>query len=214
MNLKMTQTHYKVHLCSLEPNWWLFTVSGLLSLMFGITALFMPFVTLLVSTLLFGAYAVVDGMLDIITGIHHAQRRRQWVGLIISGILGIAAGLVILITPHVASIILSSFLWWVIALWAMTTGFFEIVDGVRLRKEIRDGWLLVLSGILSVGAGIAMMILFTPETSLAMAALFIGANSIGSGIISLMLSYKLYRMKKGSPDGTDMIKPTKIYKYK
>ena len=45
----------------------------------------------------------------------------------------------------------------VIAWWAILTGIFEIVAAVKLRKELTNEWLLIVSGALSVLFGVLVI---------------------------------------------------------
>src|SRR5437016_3040602 len=46
----------------LSRNWWTFMIRGIAAVIFGILALAMPGIALVVLVLLFGAYALVDGV--------------------------------------------------------------------------------------------------------------------------------------------------------
>ena len=51
----------------LARHWWVMAVRGAAALLFGIVALIWPQITLTVLVLLFGAYALVDGVLALVT---------------------------------------------------------------------------------------------------------------------------------------------------
>lgn len=66
--------------------------------------------------------------------------------LIVVGLLGIAAGIVTFLWPGLTALVLL----YIIAIWALVAGVFQIIAAVRFRKEIRNEWLLGLSGVVSV----------------------------------------------------------------
>jgi uncharacterized membrane protein HdeD (DUF308 family) len=75
--------------------------------------------------------------------------------LVVVGLLGIAVGILTFVWPGITALVLILF----IGAWALVTGIFEIIGAIRLRKEIDDEWMLILSGILSVLFGLGVMIL-------------------------------------------------------
>jgi uncharacterized membrane protein HdeD (DUF308 family) len=179
--------------CSLEPNWWVFALRGVLAFIFGVAAMFMPAAAVLAMTIVFGAYALVDGALFVVAGIRKARQGRRWWTLVFTGALGIAAGLIALIAPHVATFALMAFLWTLLGLWAVSTGILEVIAAVRLRREIRGEWLLALDGILSVllGAAVPILLVLYPLAGMVALGLMIGAYALVSGIVLLVLAYKL-----------------------
>ena len=52
----------------LARNWWAFALQGVLAIVWGILAILWPGLTLRVLVTLFGAYALVDGILSVIAG--------------------------------------------------------------------------------------------------------------------------------------------------
>jgi len=100
-------------------------------------------------------------------------------------VVGIAAGIFTFVQPGVTAIALLM----LIAVWAIVHGVFEISAAIRLRKEIQNEWLLILSGLLSVAFG-ALMIL-NPGAG-ALAVLWIlGAFSVAYGVLLVVLAFKL-----------------------
>ena len=78
-----------------------------------------------------------------------------------------------------------------IAVWAIATGIIQIIGGIRLRKEIDNEWLPIVSGVLSVLFG--LLLLAQPGAG-ALAMIFvIGAYAIAQGILTMAFSWRLRR---------------------
>ena len=141
-------------LCSLSENWWAFVLRGVLALVIAVLAWLMPAEAILALTLVFGAFAFADGVFGLVAAVRHMRREERWGWLAFSGVLGILTGLVVLITPFVATFVLAVFLWASIAFWSIFSGVSEIVTAIRLRKEIEGEVWLALGGIVSVLLGL------------------------------------------------------------
>lgn len=138
---------------SLVKNWWLVALRGLLALILGIVILLMPEASAVFLVLFIGIYALVDGIFALVVAIiNKPQHKDRW-WLLFEGIIGILAGIVILMSPLMAAI----FLLYFIAFWALFTGIFEIVFAIAQWKELPDKWLLLLAGIFSLLLGILIL---------------------------------------------------------
>lgn len=187
-----------VFFCSLVPNWWIFALRGLVSTIFGCLMVFMPASTLLSITSLFGAFAITDAIFFIMYAINQAYKGRQWGGLILSGIMSLIVGVIVLVTPQIASISILIFLWvMMLCIRSVAIGTFEAAAGMGLLKEIEGEWLLAFHGFcyLTLGLGGFILYWFKPLESLLTLCLAIGAYFIASGLILLFLSFKLYKKK-------------------
>lgn len=169
---------------SLARNWWAVVLRGLAAIVFGIIAILAPGISLAALVLVYGAYAFADGILAIVTAIRRHGTDRWWV-LLLEGLAGIAAGLVTLFWPGITALVLL----YIIAAWALVTGALEVAAAIRLRKAISGEWLLALSGILSIGFGV-LLILFPGPGALAV-VLWIGAYAIVFGALLLALGFRL-----------------------
>ena len=114
----------------LVHNWWALALRGGLAVLFGVAAFAMPGLTLAFLIALFGAYAVIDGVLAIVAGVKAAERHERFGSLLWRGILGIAAGLLAFILPAATAVVLTL----IIGVWAIVTGVLEIVAAVHLRR--------------------------------------------------------------------------------
>jgi uncharacterized membrane protein HdeD (DUF308 family) len=197
-NIKVFQSSADV--CSLEPNWWIFALRGIFSLIFGCLALSMPVAAMVTMTIFFGAYSIADGIFYLVAGLNEAPEGRQWWSLVLSGLVALATGLIVLISPQIASLGLAAFLWSMISIWAIATGIFQLVAAVRLRREIKGDWLLGLSGLLSIllGGVLLAFLWVNPLASLVTVGILIGLGALAYGIVQLLLSAKLSKRRKKS----------------
>jgi uncharacterized membrane protein HdeD (DUF308 family) len=169
---------------ALAKNWWLLLLRGIAAIIFGLLAFAWPGLTLLTLILFYGAFALVDGVLAIVAAITGGVPGSRW-WLAIVGLLGIAAGLLTFLTPGLTALVLLYF----IAGWAIVTGVFEIIGAIKLRKEIDNEWLLILSGIISVLFGVGMML--APGAGALALVWVIGAYSVVMGVIFVALAFRL-----------------------
>ena len=169
---------------TLAKNWWLLLLRGICAIMFGILTFVWPGITLLTLVLLYGAYALADGVLSLAEAVMGgAPAPRWWLALV--GLLGIAVGILTFAWPGITALVLLLF----IAGWAIATGVLQIVGAIRLRKEIDNEWLLIASGVVSVIFGLILVV--QPGTG-ALALLYvIGIYAILYGILLVWLSLRL-----------------------
>ena len=167
----------------------------MLSIIFEVLALLMPVRTVIALTFVFGAYAMVDGIFSLVSGVNNIRKGKRWSGLIFSGVLGIMVGIIVLVVPQVASIGLTSFFWAMFAIWAIATGAFELSSAFRLRREMQKEWLLALNGLLSILLGMGALILFwlNPLGGIVVLGWLIGGNALASGVLLLSLAFKFFK---------------------
>ncbi|GIX19126.1 MAG: hypothetical protein KatS3mg120_0802 [Erythrobacter sp.] len=184
--------------CSLTRNWWVFALRGLLALIFAALALALPGSALFALTIVFGAFAFVDGAFSLVAAYRRMRAGESWGGLALSGAFGVLAGLVVLIWPLIATIALALLFWWSLVFWSVTTGIFELVAAVRLRREISGEIWLALSGVLSVVfGGLLIWLLFTyPLASLISLGWVIAFYAALSGALQLLLALRLRRLDR------------------
>ena len=172
----------------LTHNWWAVLLRGVVAILFGAIALVWPGLTLEVLVLFFGAYVLVDGVFAIIAALTHRLGHDRWWVLLLEGLVGIAAGIITFFLPGVATLALI----YIIALWAIVTGVLEIIAGIGLRKEIQGEWLLAISGIVSLGLGVLLLVF--PSAGEVTIIWLIGVYAILFGLMLLGLGLRLRRL--------------------
>ncbi|MCB0008350.1 MAG: HdeD family acid-resistance protein [Anaerolineales bacterium] len=170
---------------NLSRYWWLVGLRGLFAIIFGVLAFAWPGITLSALVILFGAYAIVDGISNIATGVSHRDTNDRWWVLLLEGVVGIAAGIVAFVYTGITAIVLL----YLIAFWAIFTGVMEIVAAIRLRQEIENEWTLGLMGVLSVILGLIMIV--SPGAGALALIWLIATYAILFGALLIYLAFKL-----------------------
>jgi uncharacterized membrane protein HdeD (DUF308 family) len=127
----------------------------------------------------------VDGVVMIVSAIAHRRTQRRWGLLVVGGMLGIAAGVLTFFWPGITALVLLA----IIASWAIVMGIIEITVAIRLRKEIKGELVMVLSGLLAIAFGV--MLVVNPGLGALAVALWIGAYALASGVLLLVLAFRL-----------------------
>ena len=180
---------------NLAANWWALALRGGLAVLFGVLAFATPGVTLVTLLWLFGAYALIEGVCNLIAAVRgHGQQ--PWWTLVLEGVISVGAGVVAIALPGVTAIVLL----YVIAARAVVMGVFEIAAAIRLRARIEHEWWLGLSGALSVVFGVLMMAF--PGAGALAVMLWIAAYAVIFGALLIALALRLrafHRRLAGTP---------------
>ena len=133
-------------------SWKRLAVHGVAAVIFGLAALVWPGITLYTLVLLWGAFALVDGITALSAAI--ADRlliHRGWVAL--SGVIGIGAGIVTFLWPSMTALALLV----VIATWSLLIGGSWIAFAIQARKQVSGAWSIALGGVLLVLLGVLLV---------------------------------------------------------
>ena len=168
--------------------WWMILLRGVCAVLFGISAFAWPSLTVVTLTMLFAAYALVDGIFEILHAIGHRQELENWGLLLLEGILGVAFGVIAFQAPELTTAVDAVIVGFYIAAWAIVTGAMRIAMAVRLRKEIEGEWLLGLSGAISILLGLVIMV--RPAVGALGLLYFIAAWAIVLGVLLIAFAFK------------------------
>jgi uncharacterized membrane protein HdeD (DUF308 family) len=182
-------------------HWWALAIRGAIAILFGLAALLRPGIALEALILLFGAYALVDGVFAIV-GVFGGTRggTPRWL-LLIEGIAGILAGLIAFFLPGLTALVLL----YLIAAWAIVTGIFQIATAIRLRREIRGEWALILGGALSVLFGVILVVV-SPFAAILSLVWLIGIYALVFGILMLITAFQV----RGRDTSSDTDRPSRV----
>jgi uncharacterized membrane protein HdeD (DUF308 family) len=169
----------------LSKNWWVVVIRGVAAVIFGVLTFVWPAISVAVLVLMWGAYALVDGVFSLWGAFRGPNKDGFPWWIFLTGIAGVAAGILTFVNPALTAVALLL----LIAAFAIVRGIFEIVAAIRLRKEIDNEWLLVLAGVASIAFGVLVMVF--PSAGALAIILWIGAFAIFIGVLEIWLGFKL-----------------------
>lgn len=176
---------------ALAHNWWSLVVRGMVAILFAIVTFFWPALTFGALVFLFAGYALVDGVMSIIGAMRAERAHERWGALLFEGMAGVAAAVVTVFWPAITALALV----YIVAFWAMLTGFAEIAAAFRLRRHVAGEVLLAIAGALSIAFGV--LLVFAPLAGAIVLALWLGAYMFVFGAVLIALGFRLRSLARG-----------------
>jgi uncharacterized membrane protein HdeD (DUF308 family) len=174
----------------LARNWGMVLVRGVVALLFGLLTFFRPGISLAALVILFGAYALVDGLIAVWSALANRHEEPRWGALLFGGLAAIAVGVVTFLMPGITALALL----YLIGAWAIVRGVAEIAMAIQLRKVLTGEWLLALAGVVSVAFG--LFLFASPRTGALAVVLWIGFWAAVLGVILIALAFRLRKWNR------------------
>jgi uncharacterized membrane protein HdeD (DUF308 family) len=162
---------------TIHQHWVLFLVEGILLLVLGAAAIIVPVIATLAFTLFIGWLFLISGVVGLITTFWMRNAPGFWWSLL-SGVVGIAAGIVLILWPISGTVSLTL----VLIAFFVVEGIVTLMYAFEHRAQLsgRWGWMLA-SGIVDlILAGIIFAGL--PETATWALGLLVGINLLFGGV--------------------------------
>lgn len=177
--------------------WWSFFFRGLLAIIFGLIAVFMPVLTMGAIAILVAAFLFMDGVFALYAALRGRLLATRWWLLLLEGVAGVAIGTITVFWPGLTLLAIVYF----IGAWALVTGVLEIAAAIRLRHEMEGEWLLGLGGLLSILFG--LILFFSPGVGALALIWLIGIYALFYGVSLIVLGIRL-RKRHGSGQQTEV----------
>jgi len=127
----------------------------------------------------FGAWVLIDGIFRVVGAIGHRASDPDWGWHLVIGLLGIIVGLLTFHAPGITALALVIY----IAAWALMIGASEIVLAVKMRREIKGEWFLILMGLASIV--FAVLLLWNPIAGAAALIWLIAWYAVVLGVLAI-----------------------------
>jgi uncharacterized membrane protein HdeD (DUF308 family) len=174
---------------SLKRHWWVPVIRGIAAIVFGVIAFVYPGITIATLVLFFGAWVLIDGIFRVIGAIGHRVSDPDWGWHIVIGIVGIIVGLLTFHAPQITALALIIY----IAAWALMIGATEIAFAIKLRREIKGEWFLILMGLASIV--FAVLLLWNPIAGAAAVIWLIAWYAVVLGILAIVFGFRLKTLR-------------------
>lgn len=167
----------------LAISWWMLVIRGAAAMLFGLLALAWPSLTLFVLVVLFSVYTIAVGLLAVLASLR--AREQGWWLVLLLGLVSIITGCVAVLYPTITALILVL----VIGAGALITGMIDTWIAVRLRKEMRNEWILGTAGVTSILFG--ALVLFSPGAGALTLVWAIALQSIATGVLFVIFGLRV-----------------------
>jgi uncharacterized membrane protein HdeD (DUF308 family) len=170
----------------LKKRWaWITGLRGLLMLLAGLYAVIWPAAALAVLVVVGGALLLIDGVLGLWSLTFGGAKTGNYWFDVIRNVLALITGILILISPMLATLLTVTLLVYIVAFQAIIVGVMEIVVVARERELYAKIWPVVLSGLLYVLFGVAL--LFAPLFGALLLVVLVG-------VLMVLFSFGLFAL--------------------
>lgn len=167
---------------------------GVLMLLAGLYAIIWPAQALTILVLAGGILLVVDGVLGLWSLTFGGGKSGNYWFDVVSNALSLVLGILILLSPFIATILTVSFLSALVGIAALVVGIMQIVVITRERDHYARIWPVVLSGLSYVLLG--LVFLFFPLLSSTIAVIFGGFLLVFFAFGLFGWAWRLYKRSK------------------
>jgi uncharacterized membrane protein HdeD (DUF308 family) len=170
---------------TLKRHWWVPVLRGVAAIIFGVIAFTHPLMAAATLVIFFGAWVLVDGIFRIVGAIGHRNSDPDWGFNLIIGILGVIVGLLTFHAPAITALALVIY----IAAWALMVGATEIALAIKMRREIKGEWLMILLGLASII--FAGLLLWNPLAGAAALIWIVAWYAVIMGVLAIVFGFRL-----------------------
>jgi len=164
----------------LNLSWKMLMVRGAVGIVFGIIAMAWPLETAIALALLWGFWALADGVGSLVQAFRPETTGRFWHGVM--GVIALVAAFFAIFSPAVAAVALT----WILGIWLIVRGVFELVGAFSSSAQL-PRWLLVAGGVLSILLG--LLFALNPGGSAVGIAFWLGIIAFAWGVAFLALGF-------------------------
>lgn len=163
--------------------WWLTLLNGIATLVIGLLLVTVPDITTVVLVRLLGFYWLVSGVLSIVS-IFIRESKVHWIWPLLSGGIGILAGILVIEYPLLSAIIIPTTLVILLAIQGIVMGVLSLIQGFQ-----GDGWGVGIWGVVDIIIGV--LLLGRPMIAATVLPIVIGVFALIGGFTSIVMAFRL-----------------------
>ena len=174
----------------LSIGWKVLVARGAAALVFGVLAMAWPLETATALALLWGVWAIADGVGSLAQGFWPgAGSGSRWL-LVAMGAIALIAGIVAVTSPKVTAVALT----WILGIWLIARGIFELAAAAMSSTTVPRG-LLALAGLVDLLLGVLFAV--NPGKSAVGIAFVLGLVAFAWGVVFVLVGLWVRREGAG-----------------
>lgn len=172
---------------SIGRAWWIVLLFGVAATLFGLVAILNPVQAGVSLIWIVGIFAIAEGVISLfgVFGRNVPSGRAWLIGYAVLSLL--FGGLAVFFPTSMAMAFIV-----IMGAWFLVSGVVRVSFALRVRKEIDNEWLLVLSGTLMAILGVFMVL--SPAVGLAVTIIWIGVAALFFGVLQIMAAFRIRRL--------------------
>lgn len=184
----------------LTAAWKLLLLRGVIGIVLGIILVAWPQATIVVLMVLFGIWALIDGIGLAAQVFDKGAGTGQRVLFGVMALVALVVAMVAIFNPDKAASVIT----WLVGIWLLVRGLFELV-GAFSSTVATPRWLLVLGALLDLVLG--WLFVTHPGQSAKGIAVLIGILAIAWGVVFVVLALAARSATKDLPDDVSSLPP-------
>lgn len=162
---------------------------GIVLLIVGLILLLFPAASLTTLVFILGVYWLIEGVATVYSALQQRTHYRYWWWSLITGGLGILAGVIVLSKPGSSTVFTTSFLVSLLGFIAILNGISALITANQLKKRQQNGKTYLWRGIFALILGI--LLIAAPFSSALVIVKIIGIFLILAGLVTIAMARQL-----------------------
>lgn len=174
---------------SYQP-WWLSILRGIIVLLFGVFATGWPTQTIIFIARILGVYFFIDGIFIVFMSVTNRKHDIKWKSTLVRGIIAMVIGAVVVFIPAFTVAAIGVIFMYILAALALFHGVMDLLKAFRAKREIKNEWAVVVSGIFFIL--LAILLFLAPLQFGTVLIRIIGILSIiaGGGLLYIAIRHR------------------------
>lgn len=180
--------------------WYLPLIAGILYIILGIWVFATPVSSFLGLTVFLSIGIIISGIFELIYAISNRKQLDNWGWQLVGGALNLFVGMLIIANTGLTALMLAIF----IGIWLLFRSVMVIINAFEIKRSGTRKWGWVLfAGI--VGVLFSILLLGNPIIAGITVAFWMGTGLIIVGVLHILLSVIVHKMKKFRDDIEDKL---------
>lgn len=164
-------------------NWWLLTINGVIAVIFGFFAVFLPQGTIITIAKYFGLVILIGGIILLVGAVNNMNKKLPYGILLFESIVSLIMGIIILVyTRETLSLFVI-----LVGIWAVILGILQLTMLTSSKNMGTNKTIILINGLLTLLFGI--LLFFNPFTAAAAFTFIVGIIALIFGILLIYLSF-------------------------
>jgi uncharacterized membrane protein HdeD (DUF308 family) len=160
-------------------------INGVVALLFGVLALFVPNETILLISIYFGVLLMVSGIIGVIVSIQNMRKERPYISALINSLVSLVIGIFVVFNTQQSLIVFAI----IIGIWALVIGAVQLYIALKMIRPGTSQRLMIINSVVTLIFG--LLLFFNPFAAVKTFVYIIGVMAFIFGAIMLFFAISI-----------------------